>query len=220
MTRPGRGPIVLASRSPRRRRILADLGFEVSVCPVDVDEESVVADRRTDPGVAALAIARVKAAAAVGRGVVMTLVAADTVVEGPDGLVGAPQSRSDAVGIVSGLSRASLRVATGVVVVTADGSAVGAVRLSTVTLGPIDRTAAAAYVATGAADDTAAGLELQGRGSGFVAAVEGCWTNVVGLPVCVVLALTGSQPTDSQCRDRDGAPCRAVGGVDASPVEL
>lgn len=219
MTQPGRGPIVLASRSPRRRRILADLGFEVSVCPVDVDEESVVSDRRTDPGVAALAIARVKAAAAGCRGGV-PLVAADTVVEGPDGIVGAPRSRRDAVEIVAGLSRASLRVATGVVVVAAEGSAVGATRISTVTLGPIDRTAAAAYVATGAADDTAAGLELQGRAAGFVAAVEGCWTNVVGLPVCVVIALTGSRPSGSQCRDRDGAPCRAVEGVDPSPVEL
>jgi septum formation protein len=219
MTPPGRGAIVLASRSPRRRRILVDLGFEVSVRPVDVDEESVVADRRTDPGVAALAIATVKAAAAEGRGAVR-LVAADTVVEGPDGIVGAPRSRSDAVEIVSGLSRVSLRVATGVVVVAADGSAVGATRISTVTLGPIDRTAAAVYVATGAADDTAAGLELQGRAAGFVAAVEGCWTNVVGLPVCVVNALTGFHRSGPRCRDRDGAPCRAVGEVDASPVEL
>ena len=56
-----------------------------------------------------------------------------------------------------------------------------------------------AYVATGAAADKAAGLEVQGRARDFVAAIDGCWTNVVGLPLCATARLLGVEYPAGAC---------------------
>ena len=77
---------------------------------------------------------------------------------------------------------------TGVAVV--DGAVVeGEVVTTGLSMLRLDPTQVAGYVATGVAGDKAGGLELQGRARSFISEVRGCWSNVVGLPLCATARL-------------------------------
>ena len=88
----------------------------------------------------------------------------------------------------------------------------GAVRLghgrSWVELRPLDTAEIEAYVASGAADGKAGGLEVQGGAAPFVSRWGGCWANVLGLPVAVVLRLLDVPLGVHPCVQRSGPGCR------------
>src|SRR5260221_1095117 len=162
--------IRLASGSPRRRELLALLGAPFEVVPADVDERA--ADR---PALA-------KAEAVARRGDVT--LAADTMIELEGERIGKPDGPADAVAMLRRLAGRTHVVRTEVALVNAAGRGIHFGVRSAVTMRPFDVPAVRAYVASGEPLDRAGAYAIQGRGGALVAPYDGCYTNIVGLPLC------------------------------------
>jgi len=204
--------LVLASASPRRKLLLHQIGLCFEVVPVDVDEQAIfdriqcigVADGATglpSGGLTAaqvLAAAEAKAAGAAAQmaasGSRQLIVAADTVVLFDDLVLGKPTDQADAVRMLSLLAGRTHRVLTGVAVLDpTTGRSVSGVEDSRVTFTSLTKAWIEAYVATGEPMDKAGAYAVQGLGSIFIERVEGCYFNVVGLPLSLLARLLREQ---------------------------
>jgi septum formation protein len=180
--------LVLASGSPRRRELLAQLGVEFTVAAADVDETPPPG---ASPEEAAVAIARTKALAVAPRAPRATVLAGDTIVVAADGeFLGKPQNASDAARMLRKLSGTTHRVVTGVAIVDGASRRVTAASDATaVTMRALSESEIADYVASGESYGKAGGYAIQETADRFVTRVEGSWTNVVGFPLEVVEVL-------------------------------
>ena len=162
--------IRLASGSPRRQQLLALLGAPFEVVPADVDERAAA-----HPAVAK--------ARAVARAGVVTL-GADTMIEIDGERLGKPAEPAAAVAMLRRLRGRPHVVRTQVALIGAAGRDLTFDVRSTVALKPVDDAAIEAYVASGEPLDKAGGYAIQGAGARLVARYDGCYSNIVGLPVC------------------------------------
>jgi septum formation protein len=180
---------VLASASPRRLELLAQIGIAPDlVDPADIDETPQPGEtaRRL-----ALRLAAAKAAAAAARHPHAFVLAADTVVAVGRRLLGKPEDAADAARMLALLSGRAHRVLSAVAVV-APGGRVGA-RLAETRVQFKRLTAAetAAYLAGGEWSGKAGAYAVQGRAGAFVTQLNGSYTGVVGLPLYETRALLG-----------------------------
>jgi septum formation protein len=164
--------IRLASGSPRRRELLALLGVPFEVVPADVDE-------RTAPRPA---MAKAEAVARPGE---VTL-AADTMIELDGERIGKPDGPDGAIAMLRRLAGRTHAVRTEVAVIGANGQRLHFAVRSNVAMQPPDEAAIRAYVATGEPLDKAGAYAIQGGGTSLVDWYDGCYANVVGLPICHV----------------------------------
>lgn len=178
-------PVVLASSSPRRRRLLRDLGVPFSVRVPDVDERPLPGEPPR-AHVRRLALEKARAVArelTPGCGARWVL-GADTVVVLDGEILGKPRDARHAVRMLRRLSGRTHEVLTGVALVpVAGGRARAGVVLSRVAMRPYGEAAIRRYVAGGEPLDKAGSYAVQGRGRALVARVAGSLTNVVGLPL-------------------------------------
>ncbi len=177
--------LILASASPRRRELLRAAGFEFDVRPSGVVE---LARSGESPEEFACRAAREKAldvAASARRG--EFVLGADTVVVIDDEILGKPVDPDEARRILRRLSGSTHRVITGVSLVQAPGRVESVKHETTlVTFRPLDDEEIESYVGSGEALDKAGAYGIQGLASKFVTRIEGCYFNVVGLPVALV----------------------------------
>jgi septum formation protein len=183
--------LILASQSPRRRELLALAGFEFAVraCPV-----KEVRRPGEDPGEYVERLAREKAEAA-WTGADEIVLGADTTVVLGDRVFEKPADREDAIEMLGALAGREHTVITGICLRHAGGAIVD--RESTrVRFVHMTETEIAEYVASGEPLDKAGAYAIQGLASKFVERVEGCYFNVMGLPLARVYrhwqALAGS----------------------------
>jgi septum formation protein len=176
--------IVLASSSPRRARILADLGVPFRVVVSHCDETL----RSGESGAAAVERLAREKALAVAREETLPVLAADTEVVCDGQVFGKPRGERDAVDMLRRLSGRTHEVVTGVCLVDR-GVARSGVDRSLVRLAPMSEAELRWYAATGEPADKAGGYHVGGRGALFIETVEGAPTNVAGLPVRLVLRL-------------------------------
>ncbi len=179
--------IILASASPRRRELLTQAGIPFTVEPADVDER-VLSGETPEEHTARLAREKARVAARRRRkGIVL---AADTVVVVDKRILGKPGDRQDALRMLTRLSGRKHRVVTAVAVLDA-GTGRMAVRhaMTGVWFRRLSRREIAAYVATGEPLDKAGAYGIQGRGALLVERIDGCYFNVVGLPISLVGSL-------------------------------
>ena len=183
--------LILASASPRRREILAGAGFSFEVQPSSVDEEPLAGERAEDY---ACRVARDKALEVAARVAPDSLVlGADTIVVAGGRMLGKPADAADAARMLQILSGATHQVITGVSVVRAPAEVLAQAHESTsVSFRPLEEDEIADYVASGEPLDKAGAYGIQGLASKFVTRVEGCYFNVVGLPVARVYGLLKS----------------------------
>ena len=179
--------LVLASSSPRRRELLGAAGFALEICPADIDETPLSGESPRD---LVLRLAREKAArtammAATGSD--PTIVAADTAVVLDDVAFSKPVDDDDARQMLRRLSGRTHLVLTGWCVRRGDQQDSGVVETA-VTFRAIDDDAINRWLATGEHRDKAGAYAIQGGAIVFVAHVEGCLSNVIGLPVDTVVA--------------------------------
>jgi septum formation protein len=167
--------LVLASASPRRRELLARLGLEPEVRPAGVDETPRAGEAAV-PYV--LRLAGEKAAAVPGD----LVLAADTAVVLDGEILGKPDGPAGAARMLEALSGRTHLVHTGVAV-RSGATTSSAVSTSSVTFAPLTAADIAWYVATGEPFDKAGAYAVQGAGGLFVVAIEGSFSNVVGLPL-------------------------------------
>jgi septum formation protein len=181
--------LVLASASPRRRKLLAEAGVAFAVMPADIDESPRAGE---SPRELVLRLAREKAevvAAQLG-GARRFVLGSDTVVVVGEEVLGKPRDPAHATVLLSRILGRRHTVLTGIALVDA---ASGAARTRCVASEVVMRDATdaevRAYVAGGEPLDKAGAYALQGEGRKFVERVIGSETNVIGLPMDETLAL-------------------------------
>lgn len=185
LTETAQKNLVLASRSPRRFDLMTGLGFEFEVSPPDDDVENEVAHH--DPWRVAEALARRKCEAVSVKLPASTVIAADTVVILDEKIFPKPGDDEEAKRFLSTLSGRTHTVVTGLAIQRRDdgvdhsGSEKTRVTFRDLSPGEIER-----YVATGEGRDKAGSYAAQGLGCGLIRAIDGCFYNVVGLPVALL----------------------------------
>lgn len=199
--------LVLGSASPRRAALLESLGVPFVVSVVEIDEHAVL---EAAPAVSKLAgrdavtlIAAAKFAAFDGVPKAAQLVlTADTLVE-CDGLVmGKPRNPEQVKSMLRGMSEQTLEISTATCLGLTGSTPTPVTVTTQVTLGPLTQGEIERYAATGVGVDKAAGLALQSDANGFIASVRGCWSNVVGLPLCAVAEALNLEPRGTSRSDR------------------
>lgn len=179
--------LVLASASPRRRALLAELGVPFDVHPADVDETPVPGEAAEDL-VRRLAVAKAQAALAALDEDDVIVIAADTVVAVAGEVLGKPVDEADATRMLRLLSGSAHHVHTGVAVARSQRTSATAdvdVITTVVHMGAWTDDEIAAYVATGEPMDKAGAYAIQEVGDRYVTFIDGPFDNVVGLPVDV-----------------------------------
>jgi len=176
--------LVLASASPRRHQLLRWLGVEYIVDPPEVEEHREPAETVQRM---VTRLARAKAAVVVARRPDAWVLAADTVVEVDGDVLGKPADRREAAAMLARLAGCEHRVFTGFALTRPGGHlSANEVVMTRVRFRGITPASIAAYVATGEPVDKAGAYAIQGFGAGLVEAVEGSFTNVIGLPLVEV----------------------------------
>ena len=177
---------VLASSSPRRRELAASLGWAFDVVSPKVDEASLPLESPAD---LALRLSRLKAVSAAASEPGRICVGADTVVDVDGRDFGKPHDRADALRMLHTLSGRAHDVHTGVALardgaILADGLETTRVYFADLEEGEIE-----AFVASGMGDDKAGAYAIQGSGATLVERIDGCYYNVVGLPIRLLYTL-------------------------------
>ena len=203
-------PLILASGSPRRRELLGALGLSFEVVVSDTPEPL---DPSLSPESQALALAARKSRAVAAGAPGALVLGADTIVVLNGEMLGKPRDDDDAFRMLRGLSGHDHQVITGVALVDVGSSIeVASAASTTVRFRRLSDDDIARYVASGEPRDKAGGYAIQGLGATLIAGFDGCFTNVVGLPLCETsrlleaagLPLSASEPA---CRRPDGSPC-------------
>ena len=174
--------LILASGSPRRRELLARMGYTFEICTPDVDEHVTGLARDI---VCTLAVRKAHAAAALyDDGVI---IASDTLVSLDDIPLGKPEDAADAHRMLRALSGREHAVYTGVCMVdTATGQEEVRADRTGVWFRELSDSEIDAYIATGEPMDKAGAYAIQGGAGAFVERFDGSFENVVGFPVEVV----------------------------------
>jgi septum formation protein len=191
--------IILASASPRRAALLAQIGIPFEQLAVDV-EEAVRPGETAEEAAVRLALEKADRAASQVKGAAIVL-AADTQVEVEGRNLGKPADADDAARMLRLLAGRTHRVVTGVAALRLPDQAVRtAAECTLVSFAPLTEEEIRAYVATGEPMDKAGGYGIQGWAGVFVTRIEGCYFNVVGLPLyrtVVLLRELGWRPPTS-----------------------
>lgn len=185
--------IYLASASPRRRELLEQIGVSFKVLPANIPE--VRANDETVRGfVERMALGKARAVSQVTQGE-RPVLGADTVVVVDAEMLGKPLDRAEGIAMLEKLSGRMHEVFTAVALVDNDAESVET-EVSKVWFANLDAQARAAYWDTGEPADKAGAYAVQGIGAVFVERLEGSFSGVMGLPVCMtarILARHGIQ---------------------------
>jgi len=210
--------LVLASQSPRRRELLAWLGLPFRAAEADVNEDPLPGEA---PAALALRLARAKACAHAegsagnGCGPHSLVLSADTVVELEGTSLGKPADADEAWSMLTALRGKDHTVHTGVALWNPQTSRLSLRRVTTVVaMRAYNDAEITAYISTGDPFDKAGAYAIQHTGFHPVERLGHCYANVVGLPLCAVLALlaesAGHAPEAhavALCRARFGYAC-------------
>lgn len=172
--------LILASASPRRRELLTRLGWRFSVEISRIIERAIDGERPADM---VCRLASEKALDVFSRNRGKWIIGADTIVVS-DGLVlGKPKDSDEAVRMLSLLSGKKHTVVTGVALVAPSGEISVYAEKTDVFFRKLSENEAVKYVTQGESFDKAGAYAIQGRGSLLIERIDGCYFNVVGLPL-------------------------------------
>lgn len=184
--------IVLASKSPRRREILENLGVDFRIVTAETDESSSLSDG---------AVLSEELSARKARAVYEVLrndgslcndtliIGCDTVVCCDGAILGKPCDRADAEHMLKMLSGRTHEVISGLTLIYG-GRAYTEHEVTSVLFDPLEPSEITEYISTGEPDDKAGAYGIQGLASRFIRGIEGCYFNVVGLPVNLLYRMT------------------------------
>ena len=183
---------VLASKSPRRKELLKNIGIQSEIIPANVDE-SALSSLPPEKMVTQLALLKAtEVARSFGKNTYV--IAADTVVVMNGEIFGKPQNIADAKRMLTALSGATHSVYTGYCVINCtDATAVARYEKTDVTFRALTEDEIDAYIKTREPMDKAGSYGIQGKGSIFIEKINGDYFNVVGLPVCALSKLLSDE---------------------------
>jgi len=181
--------LILASASPRRRELLAQAGYTFEVQPAHVNEDLRPDE---DPIAYVVRLAREKAQSVFAdisstgpASPPAVVLGADTTVTLDSHIMAKPENPADAARMLRLLSGRTHRVITGVALASAKGIEVAA-EVTGVQFLTLNDDEIAAYIATGEPMDKAGAYGIQGFAAKWIPRIEGCYFNVVGLPLALV----------------------------------
>jgi septum formation protein len=173
--------LILASNSPRRQEILTAAGIAYTIRPPDIVEEPRPGERPLDY---VRRLAEEKAfAIPIAKGEIV--LAADTIVVLQEHILEKPRHQSDALRMLRLLSGQEHQVITGICLRAADAKVID-VAVTKVRFIPLTEREIADYASSGEPMDKAGAYAIQGQASKFIDRIEGCYFNVVGLPMSLV----------------------------------
>ncbi|MEW6097539.1 MAG: Maf family protein [bacterium] len=173
--------IILASSSPHRKKLLEQIGIEVRVVEPDISE-SRDEDMSFEEWVCKLALAKAESVAK--RFKSGTVLGADTIVVLGDKIFRKPRNDEDAKNMLRELSGTTHKVITGLALIDTYTKNTLVEHVTTeVTMKKLSDAQIAGYVITKEPLEKAGALCIQGRGAQFIEKINGCYTNVIGLPL-------------------------------------
>ncbi|NOT66782.1 MAG: septum formation inhibitor Maf [Methylophilaceae bacterium] len=190
MTQPVNPKIYLASRSPRRAKLLQQIGVNFAVLPSDIDE-SVLPNEQPQAYVLRLAHAKAQAcqhylqASALPQ---LPILAADTTVSLDGQILGKPETVEEARSMLSQMSGRWHEVHTGLALATEHGITT-ALSSTRVEMAELSEAEISAYIASGEPFDKAGAYGIQGLAGVFIRRIEGSYSGVMGLPIYETAAL-------------------------------
>lgn len=177
--------IILASASPRRRELLANMGLDFKVIVSEADESSV--DSSVPPHIYVQELALLKATATAERiknNKSAVIISADTIVVNEGNVLGKPKDEADAFNILKSLAGKSHKVYTGFCILRAEDAYTVCRHVETdVVFKSLTDEKIKRYIASGEPMDKAGAYGIQGLGAMLVDYIHGDYFNVVGLPV-------------------------------------
>jgi septum formation protein len=172
--------IILASQSPRRVQILAQMGIDCLVMPADIDETALSGESPSDY---VLRLAEQKALAIIAKhNTDLPILAADTTVALGSQIFGKPENDADAFNMLKQLSNSTHQVHTAIALAF-NGKVETALNTTQVTMMVLTDAMISEYIATGEPTDKAGSYAIQGLAGCWIARIEGSYTGVMGLPV-------------------------------------
>lgn len=183
-------PLILSSKSPRRRELLELCGFDFSVIPAELDE-GAISKKFVEEGICTapedlvLNLAEEKALWVYQRNPDNVVLGADTIVWLEGRVFGKPRTSSEALMMLKALSGRDHWVYTGVSILQTEHKYLF-VQRSKVRFYPWDeamQNLASAYIQSGEPFDKAGGYGIQGMGALFIESLEGDYYSVMGLPI-------------------------------------
>jgi len=179
-----KNPLVLASASPRRKRLLKEIGLPFRSLACDIHEQRT----GEDPPDITRFLAEKKAMTAYSRAKTKWVLGADTIVVLRDTILGKPIDHDEAMSMLRLLRGKEHEVITGFSIVNPAGVAAHTEHVSSIVeIKDLSDSEIAAYIRTGEPFGKAGGYAIQGIGAFMVRAVTGSYSNVVGLPVYHVI---------------------------------
>lgn len=176
--------ITLASASPRRRELLKKLGIDFTSIDVDVDEGFI---KNVDPLIELKRVALLKAKTALKEFSEMQpchIIAADTIVMLNNDVMTKPIDEKNAGDMLRKLSDNTHQVATAMTIYDASNECfINHIEITKVSFGSLSKTDIDDYIMTGEPMDKAGAYGIQGLGGKFIKSIDGCYYNVVGLPL-------------------------------------
>ena len=178
--------IILASKSPRRKELLEKIVEDFTVVESDFDEEDIEYEGDVSKYVISLAVAKAKQVSTkLNKPAIV--IAADTVVVLEDKILEKPKTKKDAECMLSALSGNNHKVYTGLCVIdTKTNNIVQEVAFTNVKFSKLTNNEIQEYIETGSPMDKAGAYGIQDFGAVFVEKIEGCYYNVMGLPLNVL----------------------------------
>jgi len=179
--------IVLASASPRRRQLLTSAGIVCSVVPSEAPEE-VLPGETPEEHVRRLSLLKAREVAGRPEIAGRWFIGSDTVVVRDDAILGKPADALEAAAMLSSLSGRSHCVISGYAIIDrVTGTEVADSVTTRVRFRELTEREIQGYIATGEPFGKAGAYAIQGIGACLIPAIEGSYTNVVGLPLCEVV---------------------------------
>lgn len=178
-------PVILASESPRRKEILVNTGFNVKTVPPAINEETLnkeLSSAFLAPELIAQTLASAKAVSVSKDFPGKIIIGADTIVVIDNQILGKPKNMEEASLFLHQLSGKTHQVITGFCIVY-DHERISGFEISKIMVKPLTEDDIREYIQIEKVLDAAGAYKIQGFFSLYVEKIEGCWNNIVGLPV-------------------------------------
>ena len=173
--------MILASSSPRRKELLNQIGLKFDILPSEYKEDMT---KNLTSEVLAKELAHGKAQAVAKKVRSGVVIGCDTFIEHKKKRIGKPKNKKSAADILKNISGQTIRIYSGIAIIDVDEKKeLVDYEMTKIKIKKLSQKEIDAYVETGEPLDKAGAFAIQGRGAIFIEKIEGCYSNVVGMPL-------------------------------------
>jgi septum formation protein len=173
--------IILASGSPRRKELLNQIGLKFDIVPSDYKEDMKKKVKSSD---LAKELAYGKAQDVAGKIKSGVVIGCDTFIEHKKKVIGKPRNKKEAREILRSISGQIIKIYSGIAIIDVDNKKESVDwEMTKIKMKDMSEKEIDSYIRTGEPMDKAGAFAIQGRGAIYIEKIEGCYSNVIGLPL-------------------------------------